>query len=438
MSKRMAAVMFLILVAGTAMARDWFVSPSGSGKKGTKEAPANDLGNIASQLKAGDVVNIAAGTYLGKGDNGADAITVPVSIVGGWKADFSARDPWGAHKTVFSGAVMTKNWDGGPRLLIDLSKYREKEMPAIVVDGIIVDRGAQNHYATAENLKIVRLASPKTGANPTPDSGGIVIRASTTSNPEGAWDISVRNCIVMNAAPTQGALAVFAYAGSKVRISNNLVINCTGVGIYAGSLWKGSEEARAPAFEIQDNSVLFIWKYDPYVQSFSGMGFDCDAEALVSLRRNIFSFSDRIGVSKKGSWPILLEDNVIAYSVGADYYEAITDTLMDLADALDEGEAIHSDSGGNRAADIALPLSRQWLERYGQRVLIDRNAAEADLGAQRTRANALRAALGLAQRADDLKADSPIWLHRLSLDDALAACAARPLPGRGAGKELVK
>jgi hypothetical protein len=51
---------------------------------------------------------------------------VPVSIIGGWNADFSARDPWGASKTVFSGDVMTKNWDGGARLMIDLSKYRER------------------------------------------------------------------------------------------------------------------------------------------------------------------------------------------------------------------------------------------------------------------------------------------------------------------------
>jgi hypothetical protein len=59
-------------------------------------------------------------------------------------------------------------------------------MPPILVDGIVVDRGAQNHYATAENLKIVRLASPKTGANPTPDSAGILIRASTSGDPKAA------------------------------------------------------------------------------------------------------------------------------------------------------------------------------------------------------------------------------------------------------------
>jgi hypothetical protein len=143
-----------------------------------------------------------------------------------------------------------------------------------------------------------------------------------------------------------------------VSITNNLIVNDTGTGIYAGSMWKGSDQARAPRFDIEDNSVLFIWKYDPYAQSFSGNGFDCDPETMVSLRRNVFSFTDRIGVSKKGKWPILLEDNVISHSVGADYYEAYTDTLMALDKVLDEGEAVHPDSDGNVSATPRVGLSK--------------------------------------------------------------------------------
>ena len=66
-----------------AQARDWYVSISrGKGKKGTKEKPAKELGNIIKKLQPGDVIHIAAGVYLGRGDSGTHVITVPVSIIG--------------------------------------------------------------------------------------------------------------------------------------------------------------------------------------------------------------------------------------------------------------------------------------------------------------------------------------------------------------------
>ena len=58
-----------------------------------KEKPAKDMGNIIKKLSPGDTVHIAAGVYLGKGKNGSDVITVPVSIIGGYSDDFSRRDP---------------------------------------------------------------------------------------------------------------------------------------------------------------------------------------------------------------------------------------------------------------------------------------------------------------------------------------------------------
>lgn len=438
-SRQVAVVACALLFASTASARDWYVSAArGSGKQGTKEAPAKDLGNIASQLEPGDVVNIAAGTYLGKGESGVDEITVPVQIIGGWADDFSARDPWGAHQTVFSGNNKTKNWKQGARLDLDLSKYRGKVGGHIVVDGLIVDQGEQNRYKDpATKLLLVRKANPKDGENPTPDRGAIFIRVTNSPDPKG-WRISVKNNVVVNSAPTQGVLAVFAYANDKVEIHNNVVINCTGVGIYAGTSWHGNEEAKAPHFRVFQNTVLFTWKYDAYVQSFSGVNFTTDDSVKVELYNNIFGFADRFSVQKVGKWKMTMKSNLLLGAVDSDFYETFTDTKIPLAKLADEAETLTPESGGNGNNKFELKLSQGWKDSYGKRVLIDRNAVEADIKAQQTRANALRGILGLPLRADDIKADSDVWLHRMPLEDAVGVAQTHPTGKFGASKELIK
>lgn len=119
-------------------AEDYFVSVStGKGKDATKEAPAKDIGNVASRLKPGDTINLAGGVYPGKADSGCDELTVPVKIVGGWDTAFTKRDPWGATRTVLSGDNKSKNFSGGARLEVDLQKF--KGAGDVVIDGNAVE-----------------------------------------------------------------------------------------------------------------------------------------------------------------------------------------------------------------------------------------------------------------------------------------------------------
>jgi len=418
-----------LLVAGSALAKDYYVSAQrGRGRTGSKEKPASDLGNIISKLAPGDTVHIAAGTYLGRGKSGADAILVPVSIIGGYSDDFSRRDPWGEFKTVLTGDVTTKNYKVSPRLHIDLAKYLYHKsggtaMPKIVVDGLILDQGPQNRYKDAGKALLVRKANPKTGENPTPDRGALVITASRTKNRAGKWDIAVRNCVVVNSAPTQGALTVSGYQGSTVTIENNLVINNTGTGIYAGSMWQGRDEAGAPRFTIRNNTVLFTEKYDAFAQSFSGNSLKVGGAVVAAVSNNVLAFADRNGVQKEGKWKLLLKDNLIVGNVQADYWEVSGDQKIELEAIEDEAEYLDEESTGNVATKIRVPVPEAWAKLYASRVLIDRNAAAADIKAQRTKANALRSILGLPLRADDLKADSPVWLPLMKVEDAIRAGA---------------
>ncbi len=410
-----------------ALAEDYYVSANrGKGKKGTLEKPSKDLGHLIKKLKPGDVIHIAEGSYLGRGKNGSDVITVPVTIIGGYNDDFTRRDPWGAHKTILSGLNKNKNWVGTPRLLIDLSKYKQKEMPAILIDGIIIDHAGRNRYATEAQREIIRLANPKTGENPTPGKGGLVISASKTGNLEAAWEITVQNCVVTNTAPAQGALAVSGYKDSKIKIRNNIVINNTGTGIFAGTMFRPRDGQGQPEFLIENNTILFTWKHDPGAQSYSGNAFKVDPDTISVVRNNVLGFADKFGVHNAAKASIELVDNLIVAHVEADYLEF--DTRIQLDDIEDEAEHLGDDSEGNIAETITVPVSMEWARLYGSRVLVDRNAMEADIKVQQTRANELRSMLGLPLQAGTVAAiETPVWLHRLSIDDAIAAGSAQYL-----------
>ncbi len=404
----------------TASARDWYVSSSrGKGKKGTKEKPAKDLGNIIKKLSPGDIIHIAAGTYLGKGKNGADWITVPVRIIGGYDDTFAKRDPWGAHQTIFSGQNGSKNYRPMARLHIDLSKYRGKETPPIEVDGIIIDQAAQNRYKTAKKLKIVRKANPKTGETPTPDRGALIVSVSKINRAGASWNITVQNNVIINCAASQGCLTVRGHKNTVAKIKNNLLVNNTGTGIYATSAFRGKDGH--PRFDIGDNTVLFTWKYDAYVQSYSGNSLKVDDDTLVVAYKNVFAFADRIGVMKSGQEPLTLMGNIILGNVGTDYYEANGDQKIALADLEDEAEWLGDKTAGNGNPKIDVKVSQAFKQKYAGRTLIDRNAAEADIKAEKTNANALRSILGLNTQAKGIDADSAIWLPMIELKDALQA-----------------
>jgi len=426
-----------LFLAGPVLARDWYVSINrGKGKVGSIEKPAKELANIIAKLQPGDVVHIAEGVYLGKGDNGTHVIQVPVSLIGGYADDFSSRDPWGAHKTIFSGDNKTANYQMTPALHIDLMKVSPREgFPGtILVDGLILDHGARNRYKTEKNWEIIRKADPKTGANPTPESGALVISASKNGMfDKTPWDITVQNNIIMNSAPTMGALSVSGYKKSKVTIRNNLVINNTGTGIYVGSKFAGSKyDPAGPEFLIENNTVLFTWKHDPVAQSFSGNAMDFDQSVRATVRKNVLAYADRHIIYNPRSTTVLLQGNIMSGHVDTVYLEF--DTKITLEDIEDEPDYIHEDSEGNEAKPVKVPIDSEWLKLYGSRVLVDRNAAEADIKASATRANELRSILGLPLQAGKVSfPQSPVWLPRLSVEEAVKA-GSQPYHGAGCQK----
>lgn len=398
----------LTLGAQGALARDWFVcQETGKGKSGTKDKPAKDLGNIATKLEDGDRVFIAEGVYLGRGESGATTLTAPVTIIGGYDAGFSTRDPWGAHKTIFSGVNESKNWDGASRLTIDLTKRRDLKEHTIVVDGIIFDNAERNHYATDREAKIVRTAAPQLGKNPTPETGGLRVMAWKQGN------ITVRNCIVLNTAPSGGAFSIWGHQGSKVEVQNNLAVNNTGEGFYLHTSFHGEP---APEFTFRHNTALLSEKHDP-IATYGGNGLMLDAGTKIIATNNVFGLGDFHGVNNaKRSKDMVLNENLFMGNMAADYLEF--DTRIALEDLEDEAELL-DEAEGNVTKLIKLPVSQQWATLYNARNVIDRAAAEAQVQPKTDALNAIRAMLGLNVEGTDLKVDSDVWLPRMSIEDAI-------------------
>nr|WP_299072318.1 hypothetical protein [uncultured Allomuricauda sp.] len=410
--------------------RDWYISKNtGSGQMGTKERPAKDLGNIIHHLKPNDRIHIAEGTYLSKGGRGADEINVPVKIYGGYDITFSVRDPWDAHKSIFTGTnEYMKLTD--PRIYIRTDQQRESNGQKskggeIVVDGIIIDNGPRNRYHQNKNLAIRRKASPKSQQNPSPESGGIVIVGSAYTN------ISVLNCVVMNTAPTEGAISVRVFQGGKGLIQNNFCINNTGYGIHARTGYVGSDAAKIPIFIIKNNTSLFTWKHDA-IASYGGDALAFDNNLIATVENNALGYGHMGGIYNKGA-KLKLINNLFTGNGKYDYKE-INDKMA-VTDILDEAMHLDPMSDGNQGLLIKIPVAERWAEIYANRKEISRASVDAAVTVPNTGANQLRSIFGLNQQGSGVATDAEIFLPLISIDEALPA---GKFPWNGMGCNIPK
>lgn len=433
-------IILVFCAANIASAKDYYVSANrGKGRRGTKEKPSKNIGNVMKKVVAGDTIHVAQGTYLGRSKVGSLIIEVPVNIIGGYNDDFSKRDPWGAHKTILSGEnAYGGNFKTTGRLVIKLDKWnRSKKMEfhrakkiekfSVLIDGIIVDNGARNRYKSDKELCIVRKASPKLAKGPTPSTAGISVTAPIHGQ------ATVRNCVVMNCGPTQGALSVWGAQGSKQLIENNLCINNTGVGLYAHTSYHSRKKEGVTEFVIKNNTIVFTSKYDSY-GGIGGHAFQLDGVTKIVATNNVFAFSDACGVynpSKSSLKELTLAKNWVVGNLKGDMTEF--DTLIDVDAWEDDTDELSDDSEDNIGDDLKLPVSKEFLKFHLSRVIIDRNKKEEGMSATKSKANEARKMLGLPLQAGALKVDSDVWLPRIKVDDALKAGLAN-YKGHGCSK----
>ncbi len=412
--------------------REWYISKTnGSGQLGTKERPSKDLGNVIHLLQPNDVIYIAGGEYVSKGSRGSDEINVPVKIYGGYNEAFTKRDPWGETKTIFTGTNEYMKLTT-PRLYIRTDQQRESNGQlstgsSIVIDGIIFDNGPRNRYHEEKGLAIRRQASPKSGRNPSPESGGIAIVASKYT------DVTVQNCVVMNTAPTEGALSVRIFHGATGIIQNNFCINNTGYGIQLRSGYTGSDAQLIPHFIVRHNTSLFNWKHDA-VASYGGDAIAVEKFLTATLENNVFGFGHMGGVYNKGT-NIIMNNNLFTGNSKYDYKEV--NDKMKVADILDESTMLDQNSVGNKTALIEIPVAERWAAIYASRVEMSREELDASVHASNSGANQLRSMLGLNLQGGSSAMDAEVFLPLITVDEAMPA-GLLPWDGKGCQKPLAQ
>ncbi|MCC6906991.1 MAG: hypothetical protein IT430_03535 [Phycisphaerales bacterium] len=396
--------------------RDWYISASnGGGKVGTVENPASDLGNIVSRLSAGDRVFIAGGEYPGRSSSGVDEIGVPVEIYGGWDEAFTTRDPWGERPTIFTGDNKSSNAKAQYRLIIDASRFESTEPMSLVVDGIIFDNAGRNRY-TNDGAKIARRANPADGENQSPEAGGLRIHSGRHAK------VTIRNCLVINTAPTQGAFSLWGHEGAVFTIENNAAINNTGFGFALHSIWHPRDGRGIPVFTMSRNSSLFTEKHDAY-GTIGGSGLRLESDTEVVLNSNLFAFNDVYAIDNASqSRKVSMSGNRFGPSLKGDYMEF--DTTIDVDAIADESEHVY-DAQDNERADPEVKELGDWADRYLSRVVIDRNAEEGQEEAPDTPSNRMRRLLGQNALGHDVKLDSDCWLPRLGVEAALRVARSR-------------
>jgi len=409
----------LLLAGAPALAQvcTKFVSEQGSGRVASLERPARDLGNIAGDLEPGDVVCITGGTFNGRADSGADLISVPVEIYGGFAPDFASRDPWGAHVTVLTGVHNAQNFTTDPRLMIDTSGFATRLMQArgeetvhtVVVDGVVIDNGPRNYYPDDEGSRIIRQGTPS--HTPTPESGGLVIRTGVDST------IVVRHVIVTNTAPTQGAFAFYPGAKAEVTIEHSAAINNTGAGFHLATAIAADDPNDFPRYHFANNASIFTQKHSPF-GSFGGSAILLEGRISVEITNSIFAFNDAFAIDNaRRASDLVLLDNVFVANAQGDYQEF--DTVIDLDNIADWALEVF-DAFGNVRYDLEYDISPEWGAFYGARNVIDRNAAEAEVEVVESWANTVRGFFGWNVQGTDLDVDSDVWLPRMSLTDVFA------------------
>jgi hypothetical protein len=376
-----------VLVSGTAFAKDIYVNiaTGSNGNDGSKAAPQKLLWKVMGSLAPGDHVFVAEGHYMGKSKSGVmpKCDVSNVILEGGWKSDFSERNPFQYLTKIAPPA--DKQGSGGECFQFDSPTGKITD---VVIDGFCIDRGPHNYYfgdgEPGANKRVEghqdntcfgyrSMNKGKSGSDPTIE---LIGRGSFT----------VRNCVLVNNA--WWGIYIKAGGTGDVIVENNLVFISQGRGIEAitGGGWG------TPNYKIRNNTVIFN-------------------NTLKTTEGRALSIDPRPGY---GTY--LIENNLLAFSDGGGYtFKFTADTLTlnnnkffmnrrgdaclggnAVANAGEFEDELENDNSGNVHELPALTklIGKAWLDRWSSRedpsLIAGDMVSEDDL-------MAIRAAVGLKE-----------------------------------------
>ena len=364
MKKLLLLVVFL-LASGTALARDIYVNAA-TGKNdnpGTKEAPKKLLWKVMGELQPGDHVFVAEGRQEGQSKSGLmpKCGVSKVIIEGGWKSDFSERDPFkyltivGAPPDQQGATGKVFHWDSPDGKIED-----------VTLDGFAIDGGQRNYYYGAGEPGEGKAVEGH--ADCTAWGFRDINRKMSGSDPTieliGRGKFTVRNMLLVN-NPWWGIYIKCGGEGTTTRVENNLVLISQGRGIEVipGGGWGKCNVV------IRNNTVVF--NHTPKTTEGRALSVD-PREAKYLVENNVLCFSDGAGVDSKFKVKgdaLTLNNNLFFFNRRADY--GAGDTGVANADAF-EDEAEFANSGNVHELPKFLgKIAKEWFDRYSSREYAD-------------------------------------------------------------------
>ncbi|NOY75286.1 MAG: DUF1565 domain-containing protein [Kiritimatiellaeota bacterium] len=356
-------VVCALLFPGAISAREVYVSIStGSNRNpGTKKAPIKLLWKAIKNLKNGDNIHVAEGTYRGRRKTGLmpglRGVT-NVSIEGGWNKDFSKRLPF-EHLTIIGSKPDLQPPTG--------TVFHFEDAKNLTIDGFLLDRGIANFY----------YGDGEPGANKSlpgyiKDSAfgyRAINRKKVGSSPTvvlmGKGAITIRNMVLIN-NPWWG-IYIKGGGNDKILIENNLILISQGRGIEAitGGGWG------TPTWIIRNNTVVF----NHTVKSTEGRALSIDPRkgyGRYIVENNVFAYSDGSGVSAKfGSTDktLTLNNNIFFFNRRGDYGKGGSG-VANVEDFEDELE-FPNEGNAHVLPGFLAKSGKKWFDRYSSREYVN-------------------------------------------------------------------
>ena len=296
-----------LCLATPALATEWYVKAGASGKGSSKADPAPVLAPILAAAERGDVIHVAEGEYYGRLDAGEFAINVPdLTLVGGYTADFSARDPF-KHPTVLRrkpGVVANYTQVLGGIIGCDPDAHgigQKVSASGLILDGFYLDATTRNKYAGPGP----RLGQQGSWKDP--------IVKLVTSDFHMTTDIKIRNCVFLNGYYQ----AIYVkWQGNQNEVSNCLFVNCsisgidgTGAAQFAGGV--------SPRVLVKNNTLTSFYSHDKAQMAHA---VSIGAKGRMEVQNNVFAYLQNPGsgvVSGRGG-ACSITGNVFWFTSDAD------------------------------------------------------------------------------------------------------------------------
>lgn len=202
--------------------RDLFVLAGATGGDGSRAKPFRDLFQPLERCEAGDTIHVAGGDYFGKLKAGRWQVDCPdLTLLGGYTADFSARDPWRQPTRLYCPADF--------KARAAATRWKAASCTTAVLDGFVFDKFTNNLYAA---------------------NGDLEVRGSDTTE---HVDPSRPRCVIRTGVFLNGAQGAVRVAPGHT-LENNVFVNH-----HVNTIFVQPGHAE-DAIVLRANTILFTWR----------------------------------------------------------------------------------------------------------------------------------------------------------------------------------